>query len=181
MRFYSKPEKIVKQGDIVKSDNFPSYIDCPKVVSHLIILSYSCDIEQSKNKSEHNKKIKYISFSPIIPLNYFVDELKKQRKLTEIDEKIKSLVKELINYRMPKYFFIPKIIRFGIRKDGIVQLDNVITLPFDEMYPIIEKDRLCSLNSPLREKLGYMTGYMYNRIALEDKNDSFFNSLVGSL
>jgi len=175
------------QGDIVL--NFPlDLLQTFEPIKHykgILISSFTCDLK--------NGKLQFINYCPIYSLSHriieFYEELenkkdvKKEIKKREeegenphdfIRGKVKSLLSDICNYKKRNIFFL--------REDSIFEEKCYANL--EQIYSIhikyekrIKKCRVASLTNPWVEKLGYMLGYCFNRVATEEIKKSERNQI----
>jgi len=168
---FCDPEKKTQifQGDIIKYKN---YINTKQENLGFIILSNSCDLENLKRK-------RVISIAPIFPFNFVFDDIineafKRTKKKVgnfnsskEIEENFTNLVSQSIydesNYKKKYTYFISPLSEFD-NKPTIVYIEHITSINITELKTIFDH-RIISIKPPWREKLGFKTGNIYNRIA----------------
>ena len=173
---FCEPEKKnhIFQGDIIKYKN---YINTKQENLGFVILSNSCDLANLKNKT-------VISIAPIFPFNFvFNDMLSEAFKRTknrvkeltsseEVIEHFTTFVSQYIydesNYKKKYTFLISPLSEFE-NEPTIAHIEHVTSIKKTELQ-IILKNRIKSIKPPWREKLGFKTGYIYNRIATYTPN-----------
>lgn len=147
-----------------------------------IILTYTCDLE-------HPDDLSYVLYCPIydfdILIEKFIDKL-ENRTLIKINSAIKDVVKDLFNNDIRYYFFLSPIPNVS-KNPAYVHLEQITKIPKKYIEEII-MNKKASLNKPWREKLGWMTGNLFNRVALVDinkttsdnyvQNNKIFNSFI---
>ncbi|MBD3405655.1 MAG: hypothetical protein GF411_05935 [Candidatus Lokiarchaeota archaeon] len=149
------------QGDLFRSfddDIFPEVNSDYKI---FIILTYTCDLANPKG-------LQRILISPVFQLNIIIDQLQEKHGNKEphkIQREIIKRIKELSEYRRPFFFFLSPRLEFS-HKPAFIDLTQISTIS-SEYQPKIITTRFAAIKSPWREKLGYMMGYMFNRVALE--------------
>ena len=139
-RFYSTPydEKIILQGDGVI--NVP-IINLPENKignAKVIVLSNTCDIDLS-NKHYFKSRICYC---PIIELNKYENQLKKNFK----EDQIKGHINAIKRQEITQIFYLPK--GSLLEKEGIVFLDRINNIANEEVERNkIKETRLFSLSN----------------------------------
>ncbi len=154
------------QGDIIlgyESRKLPKYK--PDVLG-IIVLSETCDLANPGN-------VRYVSLSPIYPFEVFVKNavrlyVKKRGpdiELTKILESVSGKAYKMANYEDKRLFFLPpdEIFKESAGFSSIDQISHVSFSCVDDLFRL----RKASLLSPWREKLGYKTGYLFNRVATD--------------
>lgn len=164
MMYQKENDEHIRQGDILEFSNlstFFSYINLPKGINHIIILTPECDIQHDK--------FSYHRFTPLFPAEIlFLSIYKKHfEKLKVNDANIRSYKNRVINIMGNK----PKRYHF-LRKDDKYITQNKL-LDF-ELIGIIDKseisgsDRIVRLSSPFRENLVHRYGYHCMQMGLPD-------------
>lgn len=160
------------QGDLIidyESRMIPTYE--PPALG-LIVLSESCDLE-------HGGRITYISFSPVYQLEVFVrnaaegfiERRGRDAGFDSLLDSIRNRMFDLVNYVSKNNFFLPpdEVLGGSAAFSSIEQISHIPMSYADRFL----KRRKSSLKSPWREKLGFKTGYLFNRVATHtpDKED----------
>lgn len=167
----------------------------------ILILSFTCDLK--------NDKLQFINYCPIYSLNHriieFYEDLKNDKKVKKeirkkenegqnphdfISGKVKGLLSSICNYKKRNIFFLKKDSIF--KEECYANLEQIYSIPI-KYEKEIKKCRVASLINPWIEKLGYMLGFCFNRVAIEeiekserdslfqDKYQSTFNEFVDSV
>ena len=175
------------QGDIVLNfplDSLPTFKPI-KYYKGILILSFTCDLK--------NNKLEFINYCPIYTLNHriieFHQDLEKsenvkkeiRKRETEginphdyIAGKVKGLLSMICNYKMQNIFFLKKDSIF--KEECYANLEQIYSIPKDYEAEI-KKCRVASLTNPWIEKLGFMLGFCFNRVAIEEIEKSERDSL----
>ena len=178
-------KKYLFQGDIIRKCNLlsSSYSKC---IGYLIV-SNSCDLQ-------HLKKKKVISLVPIYRFDETLEKIvkniqkkicsKKKEKASETSirstfetifiSEVSRIIQEEANYVRKHTFFLSPLTTF-CERPSIAHIEDLISVK-KEKKDILIKNRVSSLQNPWREKLGFMVGNLYNRVAtfspvLKDIND----------
>lgn len=175
------------QGDIIL--NFPldslQTFEPKKYYKGILILSFTCDLK--------NDKLQFINYCPIYSLTHriieFHEVLKNDKKVKKgirkretegqnphdyIAGKVKGLLSEICNYNMRNIFYLKKDSIF--KEECYANLEQIYSIP-KENEAEIKKCRVTSLTNPWIEKLGYMLGYCFNRVAIKEIEKSERDSL----
>ncbi len=158
------------QGDIFKRfevENAPNILPLirpPEIA--LMVLNYTCDLISKKD-------LKTIYYCPVFKFDVVIKEtlegLKKKHPKKGKDNILGMLnnkIASICDYEAKFHFFLPKTSEFG-DSEGFADLLNIRTIPVKFDKYILE-NRIKSLKSPWREKLGWKIGYIFNRIGLPD-------------
>lgn len=170
-----KFEPYLCQGDIIK--NFESDLlqkfKPEESYFGIFILSFTCDLK--------HKKLEFINYCPIFDLDHRVKEvldeiesnediLKQIRKRKDpieyVESKIKNILSEICNYRKQNIYFLQADSIFN-NQESYANLEQIYSIPFVFHEELI-KYREASLKNPWVENLGFMLGYCFNRVAMED-------------
>jgi hypothetical protein len=154
------------QGDIIQGTFLKRFIAVttiePPPPEGFIILSNTCDLKHSN--------IDFILFSPIFKVELFIkgfiqklqDKGKNPTEKTLIEDISKSIYR-LTNYGTKGHFFLPPDDIFEHLATFSI-LTQIYPVERDKMQLLLDS-RTASLIPPWREKLGYCTGYLFNRVA----------------
>jgi len=159
---FKKPKLILNQGDIFLRFGGKEIPKGEDKELAFIVLTYSCDLE-------HPKDLNYILISPIFSFNTLIGkflEKNKNKSIEKLKDALKSRIIEFFNNDTRFHFFLSPIPDI-CNNPAYADLGQIITLHKKFTNEIIE-NRKMSLEKPWREKLGWMTGNLFNRIALED-------------
>ncbi len=161
------------QGDIIRECEL---ISTPST-KHLgyLIVSNSCDLRRLDRKTA-------ISLVPIYPFEYLLNKFIKtvtkkvisQKKRDEREGKdydvesalcseVAGLIFSEANYERKYTFFISPLEQLG-NLPSIAFIEDVKSINKEYTERLLEH-RIVSLKSPWKEKLGYMVGNLYNRVA----------------
>jgi len=139
-------------------------VDPPEMA--FMVLNYTCDLINKKDLS-------YIFICPIFKLEVIIEETLEALKLKYPNKSKNNIVKELskfitriLNYEQKFLFFLTNNSEFG-GSHAFADLLRIITIPVKYINNILE-NRIKSLKSPWREKLGWKIGYIFNRVGLPD-------------
>lgn len=137
-----------------------------------IILTYTCDLE-------HPDDLNYILFCPIFDFDILIEkylELNKNKTITNINEYLIRIVNNLFSNGTRYYFFMSPIP--DLRKNPAYAHLEQITKIHKKFINDLIQNRTISLKKPWREKLGWMAGNLFNRIALEDIDNNLPNQYI---
>jgi len=163
---FEKPKSGLNQGDIFvrfEGKEIPKGEDRELA---FIILTYTCDLE-------HPEDLNYVLFSPIYDFNKLIEkylDINKNKSIEKIKDFLIGRIKELFNNETRFYFFLSPIPNIS-KYPAYVDLGQIVKLHKQFTKDIITNKKV-SLNYPWREKLGWMTGNLFNRVALEDIDKS---------
>ncbi len=172
-------ESYLCQGDII--------IDYPKdklatfkpveFFKGILILSYTCDLK--------NNKLDYINYCPIFNMKHLITEFLellandekishevRKRKLEDnnpysfIREKVLNKLHDILNYKDQNIFYLEPNDIFNHDR-CYAYIGQIFTIPIEESKEL-KKNCKASLLSPYIEKLGYMVGNCFNRVALDE-------------
>lgn len=175
------------QGDIVLS--FPldllQTFEPKKYYKGILILSFTCDLK--------NNKLEFINYCPIYTLTHRIIEFHENLKNNEnvkkeirkretegqnphdyIAGKVKGLLSKICKYQKQNIFFLKKDLIF--KEECYANLEQIYSIPKDYESEI-KKCRVASLTNPWIEKLGFMLGFCFNRVAIEEIEKSERDSL----
>jgi hypothetical protein len=131
------------QGDIIKEIRFPFFDynskEYKKIYFEAIILSNSCDIDTSNNKSGDRTVI----LAKVIPFNNFIKGLDKYN--VEIKDK-NSYINDIKNQQISNIIYLPK---FKDNPDYIAYFDQITTIELSEFKLLkeeIEDNKIASLD-----------------------------------
>ncbi len=91
---------------------------------------------------------------------------------------LKSRIYKILQF-IPKYYFFLAPNPIFKNHPAYADIGQISNLPL-EYYDEIRSNRLISLFSPWREKLGWKLGYQFNRIALEDVKEDDIKNFIDS-
>jgi len=204
-------EPYLCQGDIIinyPKDKLQSFSP-DEFFKGIIILSYTCDLK--------NDKLDNINYSPIYDIENLITDIynklknddrikkeirkrkKEQKNPNEyIRSKVLDLLHRIFNYEDKSIFYLEADEIFN-GKQCYAHLEQIYTMSLnlkDNKNQILDLIKNCckaSLTNPFIEKLGYMVGYCFNRVAIEvfditsrnqiydNKYKSRFEGLVNSI
>ena len=162
MYFIKKKEEPLSQGDIFSRFDDKIIPKSEEEELGFIILTYTCDLE-------HPDDLSYILFCPVLDFDILIKkylEINKNKKLTNINEMLMSKVNNIFSNDNRYHFFlspIPKV----CKNPAFAHLEQITKISEEYMDNLL-KNRKISLKKPWREKLGWMAGNLFNRIALKD-------------
>ncbi|MFX1568135.1 MAG: hypothetical protein ACFFCV_07185 [Promethearchaeota archaeon] len=169
------------QGDIIldyKNEDL-LYYEPKEHYKGIIIISYTCDLEW--------KKLNFISVCPIYSLEHIINHLieKLRKGCDEAKDKnncikkvvINFLKEEIFNYKNSFYFLlIPNNV---IKKPLVGDLQQISNISFD-YYDELLKLRSLTLENPWIEKLGYMVGENFNKVAIDTFEESEIDDIINN-
>jgi len=173
--------KYLCQGDIIldyKNEDL-LYYEPKESYKGIIIISYTCDLEW--------KKLNFISVCPIYSLEHIINHLieKLRKGCSESKNKnkcikgviINFLKDEIFNYKNSYYFLlkINDIIKKPLVGD-LQQISNISFIYYDELLKL----RNLSLENPWIEKLGYMVGENFNKVAVDILEESEIEDIINN-
>jgi len=190
----------IEQGDILTA--FPDYFyenEYAKPLS-LIVGTYTCDIQKPSTTRLHLLPIYPLDKLLITFLKNFIQTLKKTRinlfkdfKINNNNKKLSESFNRLNADEKGKYInYIKNIFQFKNRnffllcphkllnnKWCFVDVQNVIPLERQKIYPLIIKYLTISINSPWKEKFGSVIGSRFAKVAVDDfKSHEIRNILI---
>jgi len=161
--YYAKKEnELLSQGDIFVRFEDKIIPKSEQKELGFIILTYTCDLE-------HLEDLNYILICPIFDFDNLIEMFIKKHEdktLLKVQIALESIMKSLFNNDMRFYFFLSPIPEVSINP-AYAHLEQITKIPTQYMEKLIE-NRKISLKTPWREKLGWMTGNLFNRIGTED-------------
>lgn len=163
--YYTKKGRetaILSQGDIFL--RFENKAIPKSEVKELgfMILTYTCDLE-------HPNDLNYILFCPIFDFDILIEKyikINQNKSIANINEALGDIVSKLFSNDIRHYFFLSPIPEIK-ENPAYAHLEQITKIPKQFMRDLIN-NRIISLKRPWKEKLGWMTGNLFNRIALED-------------
>lgn len=167
----------LSQGDILEpsllKDNLYGHQDYFANSPHFykyMVLTQTCDL------THIDKMPPFIFLSVVRKLNETLDvkEIYKKKK-----DATKRLLQELYNYNYNKrgFFYLPKSDENGIEEESLVDLRVIFSL-HKVHYKALIKARIGGLDPLFASQLGFMVGYMFNRVAVPSWNDSNENETL---
>lgn len=166
------PEHL-SQGDIFTRPDIENFFKYDPKENALIVLTYTCDF------TNPNDIIPYVTFCPIRSIDILIEEYIRAN-LNKLDKDIeKSLIDKLnglINNKRRFYFFIPPHEELDIL--GFADLTQIANISYEDSFKKILEKRITGLKNPWKEKLGWMIGYNYNRIALPDVDNKIISNYL---
>lgn len=175
----SKLESYLCQGDIIidfNKDKIQTFKP-ENFFLGILVLSFTCDIKYNK--------LKYVNYCPIFNFENIIDDFLKKfqqnQKLMNnmknsdnpfqyIEDNLFNLLSLLFNYKIRNIFYL-KPNGFFDEKEAYADIEQIYSISMDNKDELI-KCRVASLQNPWVENLGYMLGYCFNRIALEELTKS---------
>lgn len=171
---------VLNQGDLIQLTNdIKGLIESNEIkinpkAKYLIILTHTCDIVHDKSK--------YITFTPVIFLEDFIQELIEESMKKEIERKgqVLSIKKKLTicdkilrlaNNNLSEYFFLIMNTGREINNHLVALLKESFSINSKSIDHSILKDKdakVAELNENFRAKLGWLIGDMYARVATKD-------------
>ena len=150
------------QGDIFArfETKFLPNID-PEELSFMV-LTYSCDLVNRKDLS-------FIHICPVFSIEVIIADyidINKGKNVDNLRNGLKDKIYDISQFIPKNYFFLTPHPIFNYLP-AYADIGQIWNLPI-EYYDEMKSNRLVSLFSPWREKLGWKLGYLFNRIALED-------------
>ena len=171
---YKKKKKTesLSQGDIFSRFDNKAIPKSEEKELGFIILTYSCDLE-------HPKDMNYVLFCPIFDFDILIEkylELNKNKTITNINENLIRHVNNLFSNDTRYFFFMSPIP--NLRKNpAYAHLEQITKIHKGFINDLIQ-NRTIGLRKPWREKLGWMVGNLFNRIALEDTDSNLPNQYI---
>lgn len=158
------------QGDIFKrfdaeyKKKVLPYVNPPELA--FMVLNYTCDLVNPKDLS-------YIIICPIFKLKVLIEGTLKgliskypDKEKRNIVKELSSFIKRILNYEQKFIFFLTNSTEFE-GSHAFADLLRIATIPIKYINIVLD-NRIKSLKSPWREKLGWKIGYMFNRVGLPD-------------
>lgn len=173
--------KYLCQGDIIldyKNEDL-LYYEPKEYYKGIAIISYTCDLKY--------EKLNYISVCPIYSLEYIVKYLieKLSEGCSKAEDKNKCIKKvvikffkdEIFNYKNSLYFLLKT--NDIIKKPLVGDLQQISNISF-EYYDDLLQLRNLSLDNPWIEKLGYMVGENFNKVAVDTFKESEIEDIINN-
>lgn len=161
------------QGDIFKRFNgtaLPRFSN-PNQLGFMV-LTYTCDLISPED-------LTYIAFCPVINLKGLLKifiKANKRKNRENLENIVSKRIFQITSNKTRHYFFLspfPELSDIPAYAD----LTQIYSVEKDYLKNILE-NRIKSLSSPWREKLGFMAGYLYNRVAIDDVDKEAINEYV---
>lgn len=180
----SELESYLCQGDILidfNKDKIQTFKP-EKYFLGILVLSFTCDIK--------NNKLKYINYCPIFNfenlINKSLENFQQNQKLMNnvkngdnpvqyVEDKLFGLLSSLFNYKIRNIFYLKSNEIFN-EKEAYADIEQIYSISIKNKDELI-KCRVASLQNPWVENLGYMLGYCFNRVALEELTKSQRNNI----
>lgn len=177
-------EPYLCQGDIIVGYSSEKLLTFDQTPVGYIVLNYTCDLKQ-------NEDLRSLLIAPIIKMDFFFDGIIKAVENGYIKQKKSKGQKLPRKKKIIIQFFTALFQRFEqfSKYEGhsfyllfpnsffdyfsLVDITNIINLDTKELNELI-KFRKCSLCEPWKEKLGFMVGSIFNRIAVDDPDEGDF-------
>lgn len=155
--YRTSDEPFLLQGDIIVNPELKlSELEDSTDVSGLAVLNASCDLVQGK--------VDTIILSPVRLLERLAQEW---RDRGDKSEQVRSSVERLMRNNAANSFFLPPTERFGGNQPHYIDLQVLLSFPFDEDFAKEAiQHRVASLLSPSRERLGQTLGQFFARVGL---------------
>lgn len=137
-----------------------------------MVLTYTCDLVNRKNLS-------FIHICPVFSIEVIIADyidINKERSEENLRKGLKDKIYDISQFIPRNYFFLAPNPVFN-NLPAYAEIGQIWNLPI-EYYDEIKSNRLVSLFSPWREKLGWKLGYLFNRIALEDVKKEEIESFI---
>lgn len=139
-----------------------------------MVLTYTCDLVNRKNLS-------FINICPVFNIEVIITDfidLNRNKNAENLKKRLKSKIYDISQYIPKNYFFLAPNPIFN-ELPAYADIEQISNLPI-EYYDEIKSNRLVSLFTPWREKLGWKLGYLFNRIALDDVRKEEIESFIDS-
>jgi len=188
-RMYKDPTSLpsrelnwLRQGDIIERDRLidsgalsghQEYIkQNPEFFCGFCVLTQTCDLVRETEQDVVGKKrkprtpVEFIALAMIRRLTDVFDE-------TDVTGDTRNLLKTIVNHNYNKraYFFLHQDPEAGIGEDWIVDLRTCFSLVSDYHYDQILIARLVCLDDVYANKLGWMAGHIFSRVATKEWQD----------
>lgn len=173
-------EEYLCQGDIILNFTLDSLQNFEPIDYYkgILILSFTCDLK--------NNKLEFINYCPIYSLHHRIIEfyefiknnaqMKKEIKKrasknahSYIKGKVINLLSEICNYKKQNIFFLKGESIFI--EQSYANLEQIYSLS-SENVDQLKIYRVASLKNPWVEKLGFMLGFCFNRVATDEISKS---------
>lgn len=172
MYYTKKKEESLSQGDIFLRFDDKIIPKSKEKELGFIILTYTCDLEYPDD-------LNYILFCPILDFDIIIEkylEINKNKTFNNINDALVRKVNNIFSNDNRYHFFLSPIP--NIRKNpAFAHLEQITKIP-KKFMSILIKNRKVSLKKPWREKLGWMAGNLFNRIALKDIEKNLPNQYI---
>lgn len=150
------------QGDIFSRFDDPVLPLTNPEASGFLVLTYTCDLENPDD-------ISFISVCPVFSLNHIRKKLMEQYKVRapqNLKEAVGNHLHDIAKNKKRFHFFLSPATDFS-KTPAYADLAQIFSIP-KRYIPTVVGKRICGLKNPWREKLGFMVGYLYNRVATKD-------------
>lgn len=162
----------LNQGDIFTKLSNPDFnYDFGPANIAFMILTYTCDFT--------NNKVYHVNFCPIYTIESLIVKLTETNQYKNESNALdssKKFITQISQYNNSKFYFLPSHQNLN-NKNSYANLELIQSIKYEKFKAEMLSNRILSLNSPWREKLGYLISYNYNRVALKDHNKSLLQDL----
>lgn len=159
MYMSDEPPDHLCQGDIFQRFSDTVLPKSELEDSGFMVLTYTCDLKNPEDLS-------HISVCPIFEFEHMAHRLAqklKDKTKKKLETIITNQLHRIAQNRRKFYFFLAPTLNL-IEKPTYANLSQINSVR-KEYIPDLLDNRICCLTSPWREKLGFMLGYIYNRVA----------------
>ncbi|MEW6347827.1 MAG: hypothetical protein AB1646_02085 [Thermodesulfobacteriota bacterium] len=172
----------LRQGDVVPIkaalrdllvDRYAQEI--PEEVSHVIVLTQSCDLVRRGSKG---CKTSTILIAPVLPLErVIVDQIAGYQSAIEayagfcrqsVRKDLRLFLARLLNNNVEDYFYLHPDADVGIVQPSCAYIRLCLGLDAAKYYEHLRQHRTVGLKEPFAHKLGWHMGYLYARVGTED-------------
>lgn len=164
----------LQQGDIFRRFERKELPRCHPEEAGFITLTYTCDLANPKD-------LHFICFCPIFELDILINrllEIYKDKSPENIKMSIKNKIHEISNNIYRFHFFLSPNSEFK-GQPAYADLGQIYNIPVDYMQLVLKKRKL-SLSNPWIEKLGFMIGHLFNRVATENIDQSLTEHYINN-
>lgn len=144
-----------------------------------LVLTQSCDLVQGRGDP---CKAPHIAISPIKSAKQVVrsllpllcEQVFGNIYLSDSKGKLSSTVVKIINQNESSLglFYLHPDTKIEIGEECVATLRISVSLKSREHYSVLQQSRIGRLNSDFAHKLGWMCGYLYSRVGVEDWQQS---------
>jgi hypothetical protein len=181
-----RERKWLRQGDIIERDRLiqsgalsghQEYIkQNPEFFCGFCVLTQTCDLvrETEQDVVGTNRKPRTpVEFIALAMIRRLVDVFNETDARGDARHDTRSLLKTIVNHNYNKraYFFLHQDPVAGIGEDWIVDLRTCFSLVSEYHYDQIREARLVCLDDVYANKLGWMAGHIFSRVATKEWQD----------
>jgi len=137
-----------------------------------MILNNTCDLI-------HQEDLEFICICPVFNIEVIIQAFlnKSEKKVKEnILNGLRSKLIELSNNKKKFFFFLSPILEHKF-PPAFADFSQISRISKEHLQNIL-RNRISVLKNPWREKLGWMIGNVFNRVAIEDVNIEVIDNYI---